>query len=184
VALAVNASRGLEAEGWPRPLVLPFAWQRYPSGGKALLDEADLVSELLAPYNHGADGLVLWGDDPEGAAAYWDYVANVSGPMLRSFELRVDACARANCSGHGRCLSVPLPPLPAPEVDPAKAVDAEGGYGREHSRGESKVCECGHPWSRAVRSVGPSVGPSCAIQDYMSNYSRETIRSSPSMRQQ
>jgi hypothetical protein len=164
VALAVNVSRGLEAEGWPRPPVLPFAWQRYPSGGKALLDEADLASELLAPYNHGADGLVLWGDDPEGAASYWDYVANVSGPMLRSFELRVDACARANCSGHGRCLSVPLPPLPAvpaPEVDPAKAVDAEGGYGREYSRGESKVCECDHPWT----------GTSCGIQDYniMSN---------------
>ena len=67
VAQAVNVSRQLEADGLPRPQVLPFAWQRYPSGGP-LLDPIDLASELLEPYTHGADGLILWGDDSESAS--------------------------------------------------------------------------------------------------------------------
>lgn len=56
------------------------------------------------------DGLILWGDDPENAA-YWDFVANTTGPMLADFEAKVVACAAAKCSGHGRCTSVPVEAL-------------------------------------------------------------------------
>ena len=143
VAQAVKVSRQLQADGLPRPPVLPFAWQRYPSGAKAMLDTADLASELLGPYNAGADGLILWGDDPENAQ-YWDFVANVSGPMLRSFEEKIEACAVANCSGHGRCLMVPLPPLQAKEGDTVIPS------------GVTKVCECDLPWT----------GPSCAKRQH------------------
>lgn len=55
VAQAVNVSKMLEADGLPRPVVLPVAWQEYPSGGHNVhLDPSDLTSELLEPYNAGA----------------------------------------------------------------------------------------------------------------------------------
>jgi hypothetical protein len=165
VDTAVNVSRSLAADGLPRPPVLPFAWQRYPgySITGPMLDSVDLASELLAPYNHGADGLVVWGDDSEGVA-YWDYVANVSGPMLREFEERVEACAVANCSGplHGRCLTVPLPPAGAASgggdgggdvVSSSGVVEEEGAAAAVMaSGGVGTVCECRPPWT----------GPTCA----------------------
>jgi hypothetical protein len=63
VADAVNISRMLEADGLSRPHVLPVAWQMYPSHTTEFLDPSDLATELLSPYNHGADGVILWGDD-------------------------------------------------------------------------------------------------------------------------
>ena len=71
----------LEADGLPRPAVLPFAWQKYPSGGP-LLDRIDLASELLEPYNHGADGLILWGDD---SGAFFSHFFGYISTGLTSF---------------------------------------------------------------------------------------------------
>ena len=85
VRSAVNISRQLEADGLPRPLVLPIGWQYYPSR-VSTLDASDLASELLSPYNSGADGLILWGDDPEDAK-YWDFVANTTGPSVSMLPL-------------------------------------------------------------------------------------------------
>jgi hypothetical protein len=47
----------------------------------SMLDSSDLASELLSPYNAGADGLILWGDDPEDPK-YWAFVANTTGPSI------------------------------------------------------------------------------------------------------
>ena len=85
VRSAVNISRQLEADGLPRPLVLPVGWQYYPSR-VSTLDASDLASELLSPYNSGADGLILWGDDPENAK-YRDFVANTTGPSVSMLPL-------------------------------------------------------------------------------------------------
>ena len=60
---AVNASIRLAAGGGPRVPVYPFAWQCYHNG-TTLLSYDDLQSELIEPYNAGADGVVVWGCEP------------------------------------------------------------------------------------------------------------------------
>ena len=144
VAGAVNVSRQLEADGLARPLVLPVGWQLYPGASPhPRLDASDLASELLEPYNQGADGLILWGDDPADAA-YWDFVANTSGPMLREFERKVQTCADAKCSGHGRCTNVPIEALFTCSLGNV-CVPATAGHhasGHVSGRGVPSMAEC------------------------------------------
>ena len=63
VAAAVNASARLADAGGPRVPVYPFAWQCYHNGS-TLLSYDDLQSEIIEPYNAGADGVVVWGCKP------------------------------------------------------------------------------------------------------------------------
>eukprot|EP01043_Picozoa_sp_COSAG02_P058909 COSAG02_NODE_7413_length_3027_cov_3.227117_3_plen_376_part_00 len=147
VESAVNVSRQLEADGLPRPAVLPVGWQLYPTAPHLKLDASDLASELLEPYNHGADGLILWGDDPENAA-YWDFVANTTGPMLADFEEKVQTCATTVCSSHGRCLDVPI------QLALYKSARHGSADARAAGLEAIKVCQCRAPWT----------GPSCAIK--------------------
>ena len=53
VESAVNISRQLEADGLPRPAVLPVGWQLYPTPPHLPLDDSDLASELLEPCFSG-----------------------------------------------------------------------------------------------------------------------------------
>jgi hypothetical protein len=104
------------------------------------------------------------GGEGGGGTALATHVANVSGPMLREFEERVEACAVANCSGplHGRCLTVPLPPAGAASgggdgggdaVSSSGVVEEEGAAAAVMaSGGGGTVCECRPPWT----------GPTCA----------------------
>ena len=64
VAAEVNASARLADAGGPRVPVYPFAWQCYHNGS-TLLSYDDLQSEIIEPYNAGADGVVVWGCKPQ-----------------------------------------------------------------------------------------------------------------------
>lgn len=101
-----------------RKPVYPFGWEMYQSGGigASLLDPVDLMNNLLAPYNAGADGVIVWGSvgffPPPHVAGptlpqYFEYIRDHTGPMVKAFEKKVKACATKQCSGHGRCKSVP-----------------------------------------------------------------------------
>ena len=91
--------------GTRRP-VYPFGWEMYQNGGvgAGLLDPVDLTTDLLAPYNAGADGLIVWGatefftKDPT-LLQYFKYIKQRTGPLLRSFQHKVEACAATYCSG-------------------------------------------------------------------------------------
>ena len=155
VATAVNISRQLEADGLPRPAVLPVAWQYYPSGGPRL-DRSDLASELLEPYNAGADGLILWGDDPENAD-YWSFVSNTSGPMLKDFIDKAEECAESRCSGHGRCTYVPVEPLFTCSADNKCVAAGSGGEGVPQHECEQA---CGPDDKSLYRCVDGSCVPS------------------------
>ena len=157
VGSAVNISRRLEAEGLPRPAVLPVGWQLYPTSPHLKLDASDLASELLEPYNQGADGLILWGDDPEDAA-YWNFVANTSGPTLRDFEKKVQTCADAKCSSHGRCTNVPIEALFACSAE-NKCAPATQGTGVPKAECEGA---CGPVAKGYFRCTGGKCVPSLA----------------------
>eukprot|EP01052_Picozoa_sp_SAG31_P028821 SAG31_NODE_2814_length_5047_cov_3.149555_5_plen_493_part_00 len=157
VSSAVNISRQLEADGLPRPVVYPVGWQYYPSR-VSKLDPTDLASELLTPYNYGADGLILWGDDPEDTK-YWDFVANTTGPMLADFEKKIAACAATFCSGHGRCLEVPIQPLYRCSAD-SRCV-AQPADGRSNNGVPKADCDaaCGPDRSKLYRCLNSSCVP-------------------------
>eukprot|EP01052_Picozoa_sp_SAG31_P046334 SAG31_NODE_8818_length_1382_cov_1.386594_1_plen_369_part_00 len=67
VTAAVNASARLAAGGGQRRVpVFPFAWECYHNGS-TLLSYDDLQSEIIGPYEAGADGVVVWGCKPHVA---------------------------------------------------------------------------------------------------------------------
>lgn len=126
VAGAAAVAAQLRSEGLDVP-VLPFSWECLHSGA-SLLNRSQLELELLAPYNMGADGLVIWGmslNVCQGAGrdldAYAKFVANTTGPMLQGFKGAADKCSQTQCSGRGRCTSVPLPGRKAPRAAAAPA---------------------------------------------------------------
>ena len=56
----------------------------------------------------GASGLVIWGASSDGKTnarchALQTYVEQSFGPAVRGIVQGREACALANCSGHGRC---------------------------------------------------------------------------------
>eukprot|EP01050_Picozoa_sp_SAG11_P015887 SAG11_NODE_2106_length_3813_cov_2.317447_4_plen_195_part_00 len=129
---------------------------------KAHLDASDLASELLEPYNHGADGLILWGDDTEDAE-YWSFIANSTGPMLKGFEDRLQACAVDKCSGHGRCTYVPIETLYACSKDNQCIPIDDAVNGSDASVGVAKnECEraCGPVAKDSYRCVNGTCVPS------------------------
>ena len=99
---AVRIGRG-------RP-VLPYAWSYYAnlseSGVCLALSSDDQDSELLAPYDAGAAGVVLYADAEKRAcpAAFKTLTFGTIAPRLQAFMHRVRACAEANCTEHGRCM--------------------------------------------------------------------------------
>jgi hyaluronoglucosaminidase len=139
VAAAVNTSEHLAASGGPRIPVYPFAWECYHNGS-TLLSDADLQSEIIEPYNAGASGVVVWGYTagkvqgggvygPVRWRSYLHYVANKTGPLVAQFRQRAADCARADCSGHGRCAYVaPLPPTET-KTAAAPSCSCDPGWG-------------------------------------------------------
>ena len=79
------------------------------------------LTQSTAADNAGADGLVIWGYTGGDFGiqsglnkTYSDYIKSTTGPMTAAFQEKVNACAEAHCSGHGRCVA----------VDPTGAKDA------------------------------------------------------------
>ena len=158
VAMAAEAAAGGSA-GQIRKQVYPFAWECWHNGS-TLLDREDAITDLLTPYNHGADGLVIWGDagsgchkglscmcDPDHGGptnpTYFENIQQQTGPLIKDFEARVAACSVQHCSGHGRCTYVPET-KPPPSADAAVAA----------------LCTCFEGFS----------GPACAGNDAASNF--------------
>ena len=127
VAIARAAAATVTAIG-ARPAVLPFVWEAY-SNGSSLLSHSDLSLELLSPYDYGADGLVIWGYSSAVAnadstaecgrnrASYLEYVRTETGPLLLEFKGRASGCARSNCSGNGRCITLLATDSPNPNCN-------------------------------------------------------------------
>ena len=122
VSLGAATAKLVANAGRRRLPVYPFAWESYHNGS-TLLTRDDAITELLSPYNSGADGLVIWGSTrthgstglpifpAQGGAntsRYFEYVEKTTGPLIARFERRVAACSIAECSGHGRCTTVKL----------------------------------------------------------------------------
>ena len=89
------------------PPVIPFAWQFYHNGS-TLLSTADTVTELLYPYDLGAQGLIIWGSSGNSSSdePYWSSMLKRDGPMIQAFLAKVNACSEAHCGGpaRGRCM--------------------------------------------------------------------------------
>lgn len=71
-------------------LIYPYTMLRYhdsSSVGGQFLTENDLSVELLLPFDHGADGVILWGNCPNLASAldFSSYLAGKVIPMLDEF---------------------------------------------------------------------------------------------------
>jgi hypothetical protein len=143
VSLAVATAEGIAAPGAKRLPVYPFAWECYHNGS-ALLTKEDLAIDLTAPYNAGADGVIVWGytGGNDGITAqggpqlehYFEYIKENTGPLVQSFEKKVHACSARHCSAHGRCNTVSQDGPP-----PASAT-----------------CRCFDGWSGADCSTRPS----------------------------
>lgn len=106
------------------------------AGGPPILDEADMRAGLVAPYDAGASGVVIWGmpagdmvESKLNATAYWEHVSAVTGPMAQAVGTSAERCAVEHCSDNGRCLALPN--------------DTAGS-----SQFEAQ-CECEVPWGGA-----------------------------------
>ena len=87
------------------------------------------LTQSTAADNAGADGLVVWGYTGGDFGiqsglnkTYSDYIKSTTGPMTAAFQKKVNACAEAHCSDHGRCVAVD--PTGAEENAEADAVAA------------------------------------------------------------
>ena len=87
------------------------------------------LTQSTAADNAGADGLVVWGYTGADFGiqsglnkTYSDYIKSTTGPMTAAFQKKVNACAEAHCSDHGRCVAVD--PTGAEENAKADAVAA------------------------------------------------------------
>jgi hyaluronoglucosaminidase len=117
--LAVNA--GKRRADHTAPLVMPFACPTYGHwlDGSGVdkewqhwLDSADAKNEVARPAEWGAAGIVVWGGSIgtyrkktcEAGRVAFDTVLS---PVLKAVAAKTTACAKATCSGHGRCATLP-----------------------------------------------------------------------------
>ena len=89
--------------------VYAYMWQWYSGPlNKTPLSDADRHVVMTAPYDAGAAGVVIWVDAEalNHPVALREYATTKTGPEAQAFVARVAACAKANCSGHGACISL------------------------------------------------------------------------------
>jgi hypothetical protein len=92
------------------PPVIPFTMWNYDNSGGAPLNDHDMVSELLFPYDVGAQGLIAWGSAPrpgsEQANRFWNLTRNRNGPAIHQLMASANACSKQHCGGpaRGRCV--------------------------------------------------------------------------------
>ena len=104
------------------PKVYPFMSEVCRGAGPPMLDGDDMRAGLVAPYDAGADGVVIWGmpmgdfaESRLNETAYWEHVSAVTGPIAQAVSTAAETCAIKHCSGNGRCLELPSDSLAAPE---------------------------------------------------------------------
>ena len=117
------------------------------AAGPPILDDADLRAGLVAPYDAGANGVIIWGmpagdmsESHVNATEYWEHVSSATGPISQAVSTSAELCAVRQCSGNGRCLWLP-------NKSSRAAVAA------------SPQCECEMPWSGASCAVHRCVSP-------------------------
>jgi hyaluronoglucosaminidase len=113
VAEAVRC-RALVAPPQPQPLVLPMMWYVYDAFPRPVapapwvpLTPEDTLAVVAAPGAQGADGLLVWGAvgaAPFAPAPLAAFLEHPLGPALNASFGEAVACARARCSGRGRCM--------------------------------------------------------------------------------
>jgi len=113
VAEAVRC-RALVAPPRAQPLVLPMMWYVYDAFPRPVapapwvpLTPADTLAVVAAPGAQGADGLLVWGAvgaAPFAPAPLAAFLEHPLGPALNASFGEALACARARCSGRGRCM--------------------------------------------------------------------------------
>ena len=91
---------------YSRKLVYPYMWMRYHNGID-LLSYSCLNMSVKYPYEHGADGVVIWGGVESNTSSFWEYLQNFSGPVIYNTVTDVQYCANTVCNGHGRCIYLP-----------------------------------------------------------------------------
>ena len=172
--------------GKPRRPVYPFGWECYHNGS-TLITREDAIIDFLTPYNEGADGLVIWGDAGGGCATglscmcdpqhggptnptYFENIKQQTGPLLQGFLKQVAECSTKQCSGHGRCHTVPAQPSAATA---AAACDCFDGYSgvtcgqlavpvsnMRHKTDDSLTASAPHMWAEPFGYAPPVPPPS------------------------
>lgn len=102
--------------------VLPYMWQYCDSlfpcfqNSTFSLTRWGLETSMRMPYDLGAAGLVIWVDAEEAnrLPELERLVASETGPLVRELLDSAATCATQQCSGHGRCQTLPPLPLPPP----------------------------------------------------------------------
>jgi hyaluronoglucosaminidase len=99
----------------PASPVFPYTWYSYDTADPygTYLSEPDAVAEWDTPVAMGASGLVLYGGSGDCGnetlcARLDEYVRDELGPRMKRLVDEAEQCALANCSGHGRCVSMPV----------------------------------------------------------------------------
>jgi hypothetical protein len=92
IEISIAAAAMAASSGSSSIPVYPFAWECYHNG-TTRLSHTDLEIDVVAPYNAGADGLVVWGytGGNDGISCqggsqmtnYFDYVKTETGPMIK-----------------------------------------------------------------------------------------------------
>jgi hypothetical protein len=84
-----------------------------------------IAVSLLTPFEFGiTDAVMIWGDsDAQGQPSnrrqqIQAYLTSTIAPVTKAFTESACACAKATCSGHGRCYDPPPPPPPRPPPSP------------------------------------------------------------------
>jgi hypothetical protein len=125
-AASTNVQGTAPVKGKP---VLPYMWQYCDSlfpcfqNSTFSLTRWGLEASMRLPYDLGAAGLVIWVDAEEAnrLPELHRLVASETGPLARELLDSVATCATQQCSGHGRCQTLPAlpPPPPLPPAPPA-----------------------------------------------------------------
>ena len=131
----MDESVRLQRQTLSRPEIWPYQYFYYNSGKQNVtLTPEDTTISIEYPYDHGATGLVLWGDPlyknrtvPGTVAQFQRYFADLLGPAVTAFKRKVDACAAQRCHGHGRCL-LPLLDAIGAAADAAAGCECQPGY--------------------------------------------------------
>eukprot|EP01084_Bolivina_argentea_P251216 421266_1 len=107
-ALYPKSLRCAKNGGIENNLVYPFMWQEYRN--HTYLSETDLNISIKLPYNLGAKGLIIWGNQSDSYvqqnSTLWKYFDAETGPITYEVVEYVNQCAQKHCSGHGRCVSL------------------------------------------------------------------------------
>ena len=118
-----RAERGLVArKAHVRPAVMPYARAFVQGDPPAAIPPQLMASSIAVTAALGAEGLVLWGSsaDYRGCGRcqlVHDTLHASAGPLVRGCVANRDACAKARCSGHGRCVD---------DVDEAESTACSG----------------------------------------------------------